>query len=132
MARNRFFDRLYENYADTKYCIFISHKKEDRLIAKSIADYLINAGIDVYFDEYDSSIDVDNPQSVVNAIKRGIKSSTHMLCLVTQNSLKSKWMPWEVGYGYDRTKILSILSKTLRKQELPEFLLVRNIINLET
>jgi hypothetical protein len=37
-------------------CIFISHQKDDATVCRKIADYLINAGLDVYFDEY-SKID---------------------------------------------------------------------------
>ena len=55
MALNRY-------YYPTKYesrnkvlslgikCVFISHQQKDKDAAKKIADYLIEAGIDVYFD----------------------------------------------------------------------------------
>lgn len=60
--------------------------------AKKIADYFITSGIDVYFDEYDTKIDRTRPYSVVSAIKTGIRNSTHMLCLLSQNALDSKWI----------------------------------------
>ena len=34
-----------------------------------------------------------------------------MLCLLSQNALDSKWIPWEVGYGYDRTTVVGLTLK---------------------
>ena len=85
--------------------VFISHQKKDKKEAKEIADYLKTVGIEVYFDEYDRELQIatetDNPKAVVSAIKKGINNSTHMLCLISKNTLFSKWVPFEVGYGYD-------------------------------
>ena len=55
MALNRFY--LTENSIAQRsgLCIFISHQKRDADTAKKIADYLITSGIDVYFDEYDTT-----------------------------------------------------------------------------
>ena len=103
-------------------CVFISHQKKDKDVAKKIADYISNAGIDIYFDEYDGSINRDDPNSVVNAIKSGIKRSTHLLCILSQNALESKWIPWEIGYGYDRLNVAGLTVKELSKSLLPEYL----------
>lgn len=63
---------IYENlYSRGTQCVFISHKKEDSAAAKQIADYLMNAGVNVYFDEYDNTLDLTDPHSVVNSIKMG-------------------------------------------------------------
>lgn len=51
-------------------CVFISHQRKDKTVARAIADYIKNAGVDVYFDEYDSSINIYDPYSVVSAIKK--------------------------------------------------------------
>ena len=56
MALNRFY--LTENSIAQRsgLCIFISHQKRDADTAKKIADYFITSGIDVYFDEYDTTV----------------------------------------------------------------------------
>ena len=56
MALNRFY--LTENSIAQRsgLCIFISHQKRDADTAKIIADYFITSGIDVYFDEYDTTV----------------------------------------------------------------------------
>lgn len=120
---------LYENqYSRGTQCVFISHKKEDSAAAKQIADYLMNAGVNVYFDEYDNTLDLTNPHSVVNSIKNGLNHSTHLLVLLSPNALLSKWIPWEVGYAYDLKKIISLTLKTVAEHELPEYLKITRII----
>ena len=88
----------------------------------------ITSGIDVYFDEYDTKIDRTRPYSVVSAIKTGIRNSTHMLCLLSQNALDSKWIPWEVGYGYDRTTVVGLTLKEISQSVLPEYLQIVPIL----
>ena len=118
MALNRFY--LTENSIAQRsgLCIFISHQKRDADTAKKIADYFITSGIDVYFDEYDTKIDRTRPYSVVSA----------MLCLLSQNALDSKWIPWEVGYGYDRTTVVGLTLKEISQSVLPEYLQIVPIL----
>lgn len=120
MANRYYLDEVF----DSKYgnCVFISHQKNDKEVAKKIADYISKSGIDIYFDEYDQSINRDDPNSVVSAIKTGIRRSTHMLCILSPNALLSKWMPWEIGYGYDRLNVTGLTVKELSKSILPEYL----------
>ena len=109
--------------------VFISHQKKDSDAARAIADYLQDAGIDVYFDQYDMSINRLDPQSVVNAIKRGIENSSHMLVLFSSNTFGSMWVPWEIGYAYNSVVILNVLClKGIEKDKLPEYLKVVNTV----
>lgn len=107
-------------------CVFISHQKTDASICRHIADYLIEAGLDVYFDEYDKDLKEyyqnNNPRGVVNSIKRGIQQSSHMLCVISPNTLYSKWVPWEIGYGYDITQIAALTLKGIKEENLPDYL----------
>lgn len=113
-------------------CVFISHQKDDSSVCHKIADYLINAGIDVYFDEYDADLRIyrqsNNPKLVVDAIKKGINSSSHMLCVFSPNTLYSKWVPWEIGYGYDKTNLSALTLKGITDSQLPEYLKTVSII----
>lgn len=112
--------------------VFISHQKKDRDEAREIANYLKKVSIKVYFDEYDRELQIatenDNPKAVVNAIKRGINNSTHMLCLISKNTLYSKWVPFEVGYGYEKTYLSTITLKGISNSELPDYIKVAPII----
>lgn len=110
--------------------VFISHQKNDSDAARTIADYLQDAGIDVYFDQYDSSINRSDPQSVVNAIKRGIENSSHMLVLFSPNTFGSKWVPCEIGYAYNSVVKLNVLRlKGVEKDKLPEYLTIFKLVS---
>ena len=121
MANNYFYYQETSRYKHDN-CVFISHQKRDAKECRKIADYLRSKGIDVYFDEYDTSIDRSNPDSVVSAIKRGIDFSKYMLCVVSSNTLASSWVPWEVGYGYDKTELAILTLKGIDDNSLPEYL----------
>jgi len=122
-------------------CIFISHQRADKDICRKIADYLISIGINVYFDEYDQDLrlasETNNPKAVTAAILKGIKKSTHMLCVVSPNTLDSKWVPFEVGFGYDKTQLGVLLLKGIKKEQLPAYvraapLIVADLIDLNS
>lgn len=110
--------------------VFISHQKKDSDVAREVADYLEEAGVDIYFDQYDNTIDRFNPESVVKAIKYGIENCTHMLVVFSSNTLGSMWVPWEIGYAYNSSVTLGVLRiKGVPKNELPEYLRVVNVIS---
>lgn len=119
-------------------CVFLSHQKRDKEEAKKIADYLQSAGIDVYFDEYDKDLRIShqsgNPKGVTKAICNGINNSSHMLVLVSQNTLYSTWVPFEIGYGYDKTELGVLCLKGIPKGALPEYIrttpIIRDIYDL--
>ncbi|HMO33117.1 MAG TPA: toll/interleukin-1 receptor domain-containing protein [Lacibacter sp.] len=112
--------------------VFISHQKRDREEAKKIADYLKSVNIEVYFDEFDKELQQadleNNPKAVVAAIKKGINSSTHMLCIISPNTLTSKWVPFEVGYGYDTTDLATLTLKGIKNYDLPDYIKTKPII----
>lgn len=123
--KSKYFEGLYTLGTQ---CIFISHQKADSAAAKQIADYLLKAGVNVYFDEYDDTLEQANPFSVVNAIRNGLRHSTHVLVLLSENALHSKWIPWEIGYAYDSKEILSLTLKEISTVQLPEYLQITTII----
>lgn len=112
--------------------VFISHQKKDREQSKKIADYLRSLNIGVYFDEFDRELQQadreNNPKGVVTAIKKGIKSSTHMLCIISPNTLYSKWVPFEIGYGYESTILASLTLKGIGNSDLPDYIKTAPII----
>jgi hypothetical protein len=137
MALNRFYyPTKYESRAKVLAlgvkCIFISHQQKDKEAAKKIADYLLAAGIDVYFDEYDKDLKIQNqgknPKGVTQAICNGINNSSHMLVLVSPNTLVSTWVPFEIGYGFEKTDLAVLCLKGIPKGGLPEYIRTAKII----
>ncbi|RYD57627.1 MAG: toll/interleukin-1 receptor domain-containing protein [Sphingobacteriales bacterium] len=131
MAINRAETKTYpytisQSIKENKPCIFISHQKRDSPECKKIVEYIIKADLDVYFDEEDEHL-ADfrrnhNPSGVINSIRHGIDSSTHMLCVISKNTLASKWVPFEVGYGYDKTRLAVLTLKGITDTELPDYI----------
>lgn len=115
--------------ASTNKRVFVSHKKEDRDMAKKVADYIMDAGIDVYFDEYDTTINRNDPKSVVSAIKKGMLLSTHMVVVFTNKTLSSAWVPWEIGYGdATKTEICILKMNDIEKDRLPEYMQIVKVL----
>lgn len=113
-------------------CIFLSHQQKDKAVCRRIADYLEAADIDVYFDEDDEDLkayrQANRPQGVVDTIKTGINNSSHMLVVVSPDTLYSSWVPWEVGYGYDHTQLSVLTLKGIKDESLPDYLKTTTII----
>ena len=107
-------------------CVFISHQKKDSAPCKLIADYILSAGIDVYFDEYDQDLKISNQtgnaKGVVNAIRKGIHKSSHMLCVLSENTLGSKWVPFEIGYGFENTDLGVLTLKDIPNKDIPDYI----------
>lgn len=65
---------------------------------------LQDAGCRVYIDWLDSEMpDIPNKETAAR-IQRKIKESEYFVYLATENSSKSRWCPWEIGYA-DGVKI---------------------------
>ena len=114
--------------------VFISHQKEDRDDCIKIAQYLKSEGLNVYFDEFDKELQIaannKDSKGIVKAIKNGINQSTHMLCVISPKTLYSKWVPFEVGYGYDKTNLLTLTLKGIKDSDLPDYIRVAPIIRI--
>ncbi len=119
-------------------CVCISHQQKDKDAAKEDVDYLLNADIDVYFDSYDGDLRINhqsnNAKPVTDSIRKGINNSSHMLVLVSPNTLYSTWVPFEIGYGYDKTDLYVLTLKGIPKGGLSEYVrsatIVRDIYDL--
>ena len=119
-------------YREGTPCVFISHKREDTEACRKIADYLMNAGVDVYFDEYDETLSrialVGNEEQLTKRITDGINMSTHMLCVVSPQTVDSYWVPFEVGYGYDKIDLGILTLKGIQDSDLPDYMLVTDVV----
>ena len=103
--------------------IFISHKKEDSDKAKQVYDYITKEWqFDTYLDELDYQISKYN---VVDRIVDNLRKSTHLLVLFSEHTIKSMWVPFELGVAYEREQGIGVLiwpDKTNLSYNLPEYL----------
>lgn len=122
---------LYESAQYSKYCVFISHKYEDLKAAREIAEYIQDSDIDVYLDDNDDGLqeaaENNDSEKIVKCIETALKSSTHILVLVTENTRKSWWVPYETGYAKNGGKnIASLLLKNV--DEFPDYLKIETML----
>ena len=123
---------LFEHSNDKGRCIFISHKSEDKPAAFAIADVLMNAGIDVFIDVNDSELQDatrnSDSWSIVNVIDRAMEVSTDILVIISENTKKSWWVPYEIGYS--KRGNINITSLVLKNVEgIPEYITIEPIIH---
>ncbi len=113
-------------------CVFISHKKEDEDSAKAIGEYLMNeVNVDIYLDLYDielkEAVSIENDKKIVESIKKGIGTSTHLLCLVSDKTRLSWWVPYEIGVASEHNKDITTL-KLKGVEEIPSFLKTERVL----
>ncbi len=94
---------LFESKASAEVTLFLSHSHHDHRLAKGIIRLLANLGIDVYVDWNDSDMPRETTRETAERIKARIAELSLFMVLATENALKSKWVPWEIGVA-DKTK----------------------------
>lgn len=107
-------------------CVFISHKKEDEQAAIDIGSFLMEiVGVNIYLDILDEPLQTatqtENDRLIVESIKKGLECSTHLLCLISDKTHLSWWVPYEIGIADNKN--ISIASLKLKVvNDIPSFL----------
>ncbi|MBF0235237.1 MAG: toll/interleukin-1 receptor domain-containing protein [Desulfamplus sp.] len=115
-----------------KPCIFLSHVSEDKESVKEIGKYIMNYGdIDIYLDINDTELQIavnnNDPIGITYFIEKGIRSSTHLMCLYSEKTVRSWWVPYEIGYGKRSSAEVSSL-KLKGNVELPAYLKISEML----
>lgn len=82
---------------------FLCHSHIDRDLAKGVESFLRDKGVDVYIDWLDTEMSERPDRRTAQRIKDKIGTCDWFMFLATENSRKSRWCPWEIGYA-DREK----------------------------
>ena len=107
-------------------CIFLSHISIDKSAATAIGNYITRQGdIDTYLDindqELQDAANSGNAARITQFIERGLSHSTHIMCLVSKDTVGSWWVPYELGFAKKAGKSLSTM-KLKGEVALPPFL----------
>lgn len=76
--------------------IFISHSSQDKWFADKIVTLLDQLGVSVWYDKVDLYIG-DN---LLQKIHAGLQESTHLIVILSQQSIASHWVKEELGSFY--------------------------------
>ena len=121
---------------EKKHCVFISHKKEDEEAANAIGAYLTDiVGVNIYLDTKDcilkEAVSIDNDQQIVESVKRGLAYSSDILCLISDKTRLSWWVPYEIGFA-DKQGIDIAVLKLKDIEDIPEYLKIQKVLlNIE-
>jgi len=131
-------DRLYESYdqvlakaartTEDHFSIFLSHSIKDAEIVRGAHILLTRLGYSVYVDwivDRDLDREEVSPETAIQ-LRGRMRQCDSLLYMSTQNSISSKWMPWELGFfdGYSngRVAILPITRSQRDEFEGQEYL----------
>jgi hypothetical protein len=117
-------------------CLFISYQQKDRASCITLADYIKNAGVDIFFDVYDQTLSEpeinNNPKQLVALLNQALNRCTHLLCVVSEHTKRSWWVPFEIGIAWDNKIGSDGINLLCLKDvnDIPEYLkLVNEVVN---
>ena len=82
---------------------FLCHSHHDQQLAIGLQELLRAHGMDLYIDWQDPSMPSQPSAESAARLRRRIQMCDLFLFLATQNSMNSRWCPWELGHA-DGTK----------------------------
>ena len=98
-----------EATAAHKKTAFLSHSHLDQKRARGLQVLLAEQGWDVFIDWEHNTLDERPTKETATWLQRAIVRCDWLLYLATQNSAKSRWCPWEIGYADGKKSNASIV-----------------------
>lgn len=89
--------------------VFLCHSHKDKELVKGVEALLNEADMNVYIDWQDTQMPEKPDQITASRIKDRIVAADFFLFLATENSMQSRWCPWEIGYADGKKKLTQIL-----------------------
>lgn len=107
---------LNEKFIDS-YDIFLSHSYRDKELIYSVKFELESYGYKVYIDWIDDNqlSREEVTKDTAEILKNRMNKAKSLVFVTTENSIDSKWMPWELGY-FDGKKGKVIILPVLKKE----------------
>jgi len=100
---------------DALYDVFVSHSSSDREFIRKVQLFLYHdkGGIQAYVDWQDPNMQHPTDARTALLLKERIKGAKKLIYVVTNDSLKSVWCSWELGFadsekGVENVAILAI------------------------
>lgn len=90
---------LHEAVGKGMKTAFLCHSHLDAPLAKGLDQLLSESGWNVYIDWEDITMPPNPNRETAQKIENKIILSDYFLFLATENSMSSRWCPWEIGYA---------------------------------
>ncbi|XDD44697.1 toll/interleukin-1 receptor domain-containing protein (plasmid) [Leptospira sp. WS60.C2] len=115
-----------------KKSAFLCHSHKDEALVKGLIVCLKDNGIDLYVDWLDQTLPNSPNVFTAQKIQRRILECDLFLFLATQNSMNSRWCPWEIGYADASVRdVLIIPTSTTNETYGNEYLELYESIDLK-
>jgi TIR domain len=88
---------------------FLCHSHLDATLVQGLLTLLQETGWNVYVDWRDTAMPSPPDRETAKKIQDRIQRANYFLFLATQNSLVSRWCPWEIGFADGAKSTDSIL-----------------------
>ncbi len=98
--------------------VFVSYSRSDRLVAELLLQHLRYVGVTVWMDKSNLAAGEAISQSIRNALAH----SDAVVVVVSEQSLRSKWVQFEIGAAIGLGKKLLPVVVTDVGEAMPEFL----------
>ena len=86
--------------------VFVSHQSGDSDLAGKVAAAVQVNGLSVWLDLIDSGVTGDGPD-LAGHIQAVLRQSTALLAVVTTNTQRSWWVPFEIGIAFELSRYLA-------------------------
>ena len=101
--------------------VFISHQRADTVRATQVAHHLQTVhGITSYLDVVDPKIGTQQGPELAEHVRKEMDACDSLLAVVSAETAKSQWVPWEIGIATEKDFPLATYADT--QLPLPEFL----------
>src|ERR1041385_4623698 len=97
-----------------QYHVFISHSSLDAWVAKAMAEKVEALGAECWFDEKDLA----GGDVIAAEIIRGINACHEAIILISPNSVKSQWVPFEIGGARAQRKRITPILNNVKPQQM--------------
>ena len=124
----------FSKRASSGIMAFLCHSHLDSKLAEGVQKLFVAKGVDIYIDWQDAEMPpVPNIETAQN-IKHRIRSSQLFFFLATENSVKSRWCPWEIGIADSMAKKIYIIPTQDANRETHgnEYLQLYNRVDIGT
>ena len=102
LLRSRQFSQAAQQGID----VFVSHQSGDSELAAKVAAAVQGNGLSVWLDLIDPGVTGDGPD-LADYIEAVLRRSTALLAVVTGNTQKSWWVPFEIGIAFELSRYLA-------------------------
>lgn len=99
--------------------IYISYSQKDSLFVNKLSENLVRSGVNIWFDK----MEINPGENWQKKNNEGISKASILLFISSKNSLKSKWINYEIKkFVEGNGRIISIIIDDYGRNELPDFL----------